>query len=340
MPYKVIDLHCDSVFHLMEGTDLRQSVPDAHVDLPRLREGGVALQVFAAYVPHNAEEGTAFQNAAEKLDAIDSFARSHELLAPVENAAELESVMAAGKTGIMAAVENGIAIENSLKNLEKLRRRKVRIMTLVHSHHMSWVASCTGKEEFRPEEAGEKSLDLSRFGEKVIDAMCDLGIIPDLSHTSEKGFWDVLRRSKKPVIASHSCAYTLCAALRNLKDDQLKALGDSGGVVGVNFASSFLSEAYRESYERNGRSTHNLAAPPVPLSIVADHIDHMVAMAGEDCIAIGSDFDGVSAVPDGVSGSGFYPVLETELRARGYSEARIEKIFNANFIRLLKEWDK
>ena len=349
MAHSVIDLHCDSVFSILDGKDLRQSVPGVHVDLPRLREGKVGLQVFAAYVPPETEIGKAFDYVSLRLDAIDTFALSDGLLAPVETARELKSCLASGKTGIMLAVENGLAIDESLEKLEMLRRRKVRIMTLVHSEHMSWIESCTGKAEFKSD--SDKSRGLSRFGEQVIDAMNDLGIIPDVSHSSENAFWDVIKRSKKPVIASHSCAYKLCATARNLKDDQLKALGDSGGLVGVNFFSGFLNEPYRLQFDEiikkdpaifmqilETRQVPGLTVN-VPMSDIADHIDHMVKVAGEDCVALGSDFDGIPEAPFGVKGSDYYPLLEVELRSRGYSENRIEKIFSANFVRVLEAWD-
>jgi len=334
--HKTIDLHCDSVISLMDGKDICEAVKDVHVDLPRLREGGVALQVFAAYVPPETEN--AFSYACERLDAIDAFTASDKRLTPVETSAELRDVLAGDseKTGIMAAVENGLAIEDSLEKLEKLRRRKVRILTLVHSKHMPWVASCTGSGEDR---------GLGSFGLQVLDAMSDLGIIPDVSHASEGAFWEVVNhmknRSKKPIIASHSCAYSLCAAVRNLKDDQLKALADSGGLVGVNFFSAFLYEPFRLAYEKekkNGNSEPDVSIL-VPQSIIADHIDYMVKIAGEDCVALGSDFDGIPAAPQGVTGSDFYPMLEAELRSRGYSEKRIAKIFNGNFLRVLEEWE-
>jgi membrane dipeptidase len=328
--HKVIDLHCDSVCSLMEGKDIRGAVKDVHVDLPRLRAGNVALQVFAAYV--SPETDSAFSYACERLNAIDAFAASDELLTSAETAVELREVLAGEKTGVMAAVENGLAIEDSLEKLEKLRCRKVRILTLVHSKHLPWIASCTGGEEDR---------GLSDFGLQVIDAMNDLGVIPDVSHASESAFWGVVRRSKKPIIASHSCAYGLCAAARNLKDDQLKALADSGGLVGVNFFSCFLCEPFREVFEREEKNGNPdpVVSVHVPQSIIADHIDYMVKAAGEDCVALGSDFDGVSALPEGVTGSDFYPVLEAELRSRGYSEKRIEKIFSGNFLRVLEDWD-
>ena len=339
MKHMVIDLHCDSVDSLMAGKDLRQAVPGVHVDLPRLREGGVGLQVFAAYVPPSTDENKAFALANEKLDAIEAFAQSDERLSIIETAAEVCG-LSSGKTGIMLAVENGLAIENSLEKLEKLRSRKLRIMTLVHSQHLPWVLSCTGTGASSLDGSSGQSKGLGSFGEQVVDAMNDLGIIPDLSHVAESAFWDVIRRSKKPVIATHSCAWSICAAARNLKDDQLKALGDTGGLVGVNFFSAFLSEPFRQSYEKNNRSvTSDTAAIQVPMTIIADHIDYMVNAAGEDCVALGSDFDGIPAAPEGVTGSDFYPLLEAELKSRGYSENRIRKIFNANFIRVLEQWD-
>jgi len=335
MTHKVIDLHCDSVFSLMDGKDLREAVKGVHVDLPRLRAGGVALQVFAAYVPPETEN--AFSYACERLDAINAFAASDECLAPVETAAELREVLAGERTGVMAAVENGLAIENSLVKLEKLRRQKVRILTLVHSQHLPWIASCTGTGAF----CDGPGRGLSGFGEQVVDAMNELGIIPDLSHASESAFWDVIKRSKKPPVASHSCAYSLCAAARNLKDDQLKAIAGSGGVAGVNFFSAFLYEPFRlvfENEDKNGNKDTD-GFVNVPQSIIADHIDYMVKVAGEDCVALGSDFDGIPAAPQGVTGSDFYPLLEAELRSRGYSEKRIEKIFSANFLRVLEAWE-
>ena len=338
MAHTVIDLHCDSVSSLMAGKDLRFSVPGVHVDVPRLLQGGVGLQVFAAYVPPDTERDKAYHLANQKLDAIDSLIGSDRRLAPVETAAEARSIIKAGKTGIMVAVENGLAIEESLEKLEHFRRRKVRIMTLVHFQHLTWIASSTDTTRFGPENEGHQNRGLSLFGEQVVDAMNSLGIIPDLSHASESAFWDVIRRVKKPLIASHSCAYNLCASPRNLKDDQLKALGDSGGVVGVNFFSAFLSEDFRRNYTGNQGSAPSVVVP-VPMTIIADHIDYMVKVAGEDCVAIGSDFDGISAAPEGVTGSDFYPVLEAELFSRGYTEQSVEKIFNGNFLRVLEEWD-
>ena len=343
MKHKVMDLHCDSVFSLMQGKDLRQKLLGSHVDLPRLREGRVGLQVFAAYVPPNTPE--AFKFTSLRLDAIEGFAKSHEDLTLVESFDDVKKALNAEKTGIMLSVENGLAIEAEAggkkglsSNLEVLRKKKVRILTLVHSEHLPWVASCTGTNEYAFIEGDEgKNPHLSRLGEKVLDAMNELGIIPDVSHCSEAAFWAVLKKAKKPIIASHSCCYSICEARRNLKDDQLKALGDSGGIAGVNFCLPFLSDPYRLAYEKNNRKPDDSVT--VPHTIIADHIDHMVKIAGIDIVAIGSDFDGIPAAPDGVTGSDYFPVLEHELRTRGYSEESIAKIFNGNFLRVLSQWD-
>lgn len=356
MGKKAIDLHCDSVFHLMEGKDMRQRIDGAHIDLPRLRAGNVGLQVFAVYVPPKNGNvsisgiGTfslggenPFDFTNKRLDAIGAFARSDDHLTPVETAAELKKCLANDKTGIMMAIENGLAIEESIEKLEHMRRRKVRLMTLVHSQHLNWVESCTGSGQFLSGRSAEnhRNHGLSDFGEKVVDAMNDLGMIPDVSHASENAFWDIIKRSKKPIIATHSCAWSICASPRNLKDDQLKALGDSGGLVGVNFFSGFLSEPYRKAFEphmTDGNSKEEVQVK-VPMSIIADHIDYMVNIAGEDCVGLGSDFDGIPNAPEGVTGCDFFPRLEVELYSRGYSEKRIEKIFNGNFMRVLKAWE-
>jgi membrane dipeptidase len=368
---RVIDLHCDSVKSLSKGQDLRLPNPQVHVDLPRLKKGGVGLQVFAAFVAPSTPEHEAFAAAGDMLEKIGEFARSDPWLSPVETAAESIAAMQEGKTGILRAVENGWAIEDSLDKLAELRRRGVRIMTLVHSEHTHWAASCTGKGPFPSAETRQEGRGggLSPFGKKVVEAMNDLGIIVDLSHGAESTFWDAIKISKKPIITSHSCAYGICAAPRNLKDDQLKALGDSGGVVGVCFFPAFLNEAYRNALDTQGPALYQemiaaekeyaadpkgleaaknklylrlnelLVQNPVPFTVIADHIDYIVNLAGEDAIALGSDFDGIVSLPGGVGGCDFYPLLEQELKRRSYSDERIEKFFSANFLRVFREYD-
>jgi membrane dipeptidase len=371
--YTVIDLHCDSVKFLTAGVDLRAPNPEGHIDLPRLRKGGVGVQVFAAFVSPSTPEDKAFSAACGMLDRIDDFAASDPALVPVETAEDCVRAIAEGKTGILKAVENGWAIEDSPDKLEKLRRRNVRMLTLVHSRHTHWAASCTGQGDFPGagiSPTGFPCGGLTPFGKKAVDAMNELGMIVDVSHAAESAFWDVLGRSKKPVIASHSCAYSICGTPRNLKDDQIKALAGSGGLVGVCFFPAFLNESYRgaldgecgDIFREIGPLEKKYAADPagllceytrmdshlavrlsricVPVSAVADHIDYILRLAGEDCVGLGSDFDGVFSLPEGVGGCDVYPDLAAELAGRGYSDKRITKIFMDNFLRVMREHDK
>jgi len=204
---------------------------------------------------------------------------------------------------------------------------------------------------------------------KVVGVMNDLGIIVDVSHSAESTFWDVIRTSRRPIIASHSCCYSLCASPRNLKDEQIRALADSGGVVGLCFFPAFLDDAYRqamnercgdifeaisdierkrgadrrnllEDYVRlNRRIADRLSDLTVPLSRMVDHVDHIVQVAGEDCVAFGSDFDGISTLPEGVSGCDAYPALLELLRGRGYTDKALQKMRADNFLRVLEAHD-
>ncbi|MCL2094282.1 MAG: dipeptidase [Treponema sp.] len=333
MAHRVIDLHCDTVHHLMAKKDLGLSCKEAHVDLPRLKAGNVALQVFAAYVPPRTAQPFAY--ALERLDAIAAFAASHEDLSMVQGAGEVREALGGNKTAIMLSVENGLAIEEDLEKLTELRRRGVRILTLVHSEHLNWVASATDSRPFNPDSQGK---GLSPWGRDLIAAMEALGMIPDLSHASEAAFWEVLECAALPPIASHSCAYQLCGAQRNLKDDQIKALAKAGGIVGLNFFSAFLSEEYEADFEKHP-SQKSKTPIPVPFSLLCDHAEHIISVGGEDILALGADFDGISALPEGIGGCDVYPLLEEEFRARGYSEERIVKIFSGNFLRVLDAWE-
>ena len=241
-------------------------------------------------------------------------------------------------------------------------------MTLVHSKNTSWMASCS---EERCEFDG-----LTPFGERVVDAMNELGMIVDVSHAHESAFWKVaerMRRSERPFIASHSNAWELCSIPRNLKDDQIREIADQGGVIGINFFASFLDERYHgAAVERNrdiraaaaqAELEHNrshgwdpkwsdkssqdlgkeyrrrMAGIVVTSESIVRHIDHIVELVGDDCVAFGSDFDGILSTPEDVTGSNAYPLILDLLRERGYSEATLEKIAWQNFLRVLRAHD-
>lgn len=357
----ITDLHCDTALELAGGADLIAGNPEGHVDVARLERGGVTVQVFVGFVSSMIPEERAFAEAMGLLDAIDvACARSGGALVRVERPPEADQALAAGATtAVVAAIENGHAIAGDLTNLERLRRRGVRYMTLTHARHLAWAAS-SGQE------LGQVS-GLTELGKEAVAAMNELGIIVDVSHVHESTFWDVARCSRKPFIASHSNAAALCPCARNLTDEQLRAIADHGGVVGVNFYPGFLSPTYERQQEallgdlfatlqaselrhlddpaarladwhRIGREQRErMRAERPSLETVVAHIEHMVSVAGEDVVALGSDFDGIPDVPAGLEDCAAFPRLIEALAARGMREGTIAKIANGNFRRVWAE---
>ncbi len=356
----VTDLHCDTALEIQAGADLGKGHPEGHVDLERLEKGGVAVQVFVAYVTSTLPKGRAFREAMDLLDGIEAACeRSSGVLAKVETAGEADAALRRGaRTAAILAVENGHAIEESLQNLERLRLRGVRYMTLTHAKNLSWAAS-----------SGEERCDfegLTPFGEKVVAAMNEMGIVVDVSHVHESTFRDVSRLARRPFIASHSDASAICPCARNLTDDQIRVVADHGGLVGINFFPGFLDAAYatkqdaelgdlflelqRIEKERlddprrrmegmRGLSIEmreRMASVRVPLDRIVDHVEHMVRLVGDYFVAFGSDFDGVPDLPQDVPDCSAFPAILDRMRERGLSEASIAKIAGGNFRRVLE----
>jgi len=329
---KVADLHCDTVMRIQAGIDIGAGNPAGpsagpsagHVDIPRLRAGDVGLQAFASFVSPTTDPQRAFESAISMIESIEATCHANpDDLELVTDATGAEQIAADGRIGVLLTVENGHAINESISNLEELRQRGVRSMTLVHTKNTSWVASCA---EDRCEFDG-----LSPFGEQVVDAMNDIGMIVDVSHAHESAFWKIanrMRKSGRPFIASHSNAWELCRMPRNLKDDQIREIADQGGVIGINFYPLFLDPHYRDG-----------AGVTVTSESIVAHIDHIVKLVGGDHAAFGSDFDGIPSTPEDVTGSDAYPLILDLLRERSYSEISLEKIAWRNFIRVLRAHD-
>jgi membrane dipeptidase len=359
----VCDLHCDTVLELQGGADLGQGNPDGHVDIPRLRKGGVRLQAFACFVPSSLPGGRAFRAAMDLLDEIDRVcARFPGDLRKVETAAEVEAARGEGRIGVMAAVENGHAIDSDPRNLEMLRARGVRYLTLTHFRHLEWAASSG--------EAFDGDHGLRPRGEEIVREMGRLGIIVDVSHVHERTFWDVVRLARKPFIASHSNAAALCPLPRNLTDDQVKAIAGAGGMVGVNFYPGFLDPSYfkevgsgldamfsdleRMEKEFAGDPGRKLAEmhrvakaarerqgpPRADLETVVAHVEHMVRLVGDEHVGFGSDFDGITDVPRDVPDCAAYPGILGRLAEKGFSDRSLEKIAWGNFLRVLRDNDQ
>jgi membrane dipeptidase len=353
----VVDAHADTPteFFLEPDYDFGRRHAEGHVDLPRLREGGVALQFLIAWVPAElaATPGASFAHAMRLVEAIHAVVGRTEGVRLLTEVAEVARAREAGEIGVMLGVEGGHAIENSLERLRELHARGARYMTLTWNNGNDWADSSAEP----PRHGG-----LTPFGREVIREMNRLRMLVDVSHVSERTFYDVLEVSSMPVAATHSCARTLADHHRNLADEQLRALASAGGVVGVNFFPTFLDARYgtafeaieREAHEREARLREQLGdptrartqarawrnseferLPPVPYSAVADHIDHIAHVAGIDHVALGSDFDGISTTPAGLPDVAHLPRLTELLVRRGYAERDIHKILGGNLLALL-----
>ena len=259
----------------------------------------------------------------------------------------------------MLGVEGGHMIEDKLANLDNLYARGVRYLTLTWNNSTSWATSAadeTTKDDSLPHKG------LTDLGKQVVQRMNDLGMLIDISHNGEQTFWDVIKHTKKPVIASHSSVWTICQHRRNLKDDQIKAIAENGGVIHLNFYAGFLDSTYeRKAIAFTARHKHevdsllskgtqpNYAEMIImekyqeevnsfrpPLSLLIDHIDYIVKLVGVDHVGLGSDFDGIEAGPKELNGVQDFPLITKALVERGYNKKDIRKILGGNFLRVFR----
>ncbi len=361
----VIDTHNDMFTRVLDegyDPDVRHTAEAAHTDIPRLVESGITAQFMAAWVdaPYAlARPDESFARAMRYIDAIHAaIERNPDTILLATDTQGIVRAKREGKVAILIGVEGGHAIEDSLDNLRELHRRGARYLTLTWNNGNSWAGSSIGEHDTR-------TGGLTAFGEEVIRELDRLGMLVDLSHVSEETFYDVLAVTKRGVIASHSCARALSDHPRNLTDDQLRAVARNGGVAQLNFFPLFLDTTFREAFERVEadisarrpadadahsplsdelralRSSMIARIPPVPLSLVLDHIDHMVRVAGIDHVgALGSDFDGISATPSELEDVTRVPILARSLLDRGYSDSDVTKLLGGNVMRVMRESER
>lgn len=353
----VVDAHADTPteFFLSAGYDFGERHAEGHVDLPRLREGGVDLQFMIAWVPAELAEtpGASFQHASTLIHAIHEVAGRTPGARLVTDRAGALAAREAGEVAIMIGVEGGHAIENSLERLRELHGLGARYLTLTWNNSNDWADSSA-----EPVRHG----GLTEFGREVIRELDRLRMIVDLSHVAPATFYDVLEVSDAPVIVSHSCARALADHHRNLDDRQLRDLAAANGVVGVNFFPAFLDTAHGVEFEDLELATIEYAAemrrrghdpdaadrmagdwrkerlaelPTVPVQAIADHIDHIAQVAGIDHVALGSDFDGIPTVPVGMPDVAALPIITELLLRRGYGDDDIRKVLGGNLLRLI-----
>ena len=349
-----IDSHIDTLQRvLIENKDLSQRLTDGHVDIPRLKEGGVNAPFFALWVPTFYKGAEAVRRTLELRDAMQRLLDAHpELIAIATNAAEVERIAQSGKIAAVLTLEGGHQIDDDLAVLRMYHLLGVRGMTLTHFRNNNWADASTDK----PQHNG-----LTDFGKQIVREMNRIGMMVDISHVSDKTFYDAIAVSTKPVIASHSSCRALVEIPRNMSDDMIRALGRNGGVIGINFGAGFLnpkdagplknsiaSMAAKE-VALTGKALDEYAVgehykefrhPKKASATIEDavaHIDHAVKLAGIDHVGIGSDYDGVSSVPAGLEDISKMPNLAAALRKHGYSETDVRKILGGNYLRVLRE---
>lgn len=355
----VVDGHNDVIVEsILPGKDIGKRIKTGHTDLPRLKEGGVDVQVFAVWSDDKKWKKNAYKHANDQIDALEKLiANNPDKIELAKSSADIERINKDGKIVALIGIEGGNMIEERLDYLETLYNRGARYLTLTWNYNLPWVTAAAMEVKTKD----KKGKGLTAHGKDIIRKMNELGMMVDLSHAGEQTFYDVLSITSKPVLVSHSNAAALTPHYRNLKDAQLEALKKNGGVVGVNFYSEFLDSNYPKRVKKLYYKTHKkdstnkvisvgkmygaLSAKQkheanAPFENVLKHIDHLVAKAGIDHVAIGSDFDGIESPPQELEDVTKFPVLTKALLERGYSKEDVAKIMGLNFLRVLKENEK
>jgi membrane dipeptidase len=336
LPSKMIDDGYTADVRHAPGFDKTQG----ETDLPRLVESGITGVFLSAYVdPVKWTFGTdrSWKQVQVYLDTIHAFARRHpDRLLLATTAADVRRAKEQGRVAILIGVEGGHAIENSIENLRELHRRGVRYMTLTWNNGTDWAGAAAGLN-------GTRSGGLTEKGREIVREMNRLGILVDISHVSDSTFYDAIATTRYPVIASHSSARAINGHRRNMSDDMLRAVARNGGVVNVNFYSVFVDPGFKakaDSLEAalGARAEAAIRALPRPsLSVLLDHFEHIIRVAGVDHVGLGSDFDGVGGLlPQGMDDVTKLPLIAQGLLDRGYSEADVTKVLGGNMLRVME----
>ena len=310
------DSHVDTPSELIKLRDIGIDNINGQVDFPKLRRGGVDGSFFALYTPANLDQSAAEARARQMLQAVTgAIEASHGMAALTRTPAQADVNRQKGVFSVFIGMENGSPIGELISLLDEFYGLGTRYLTLTHNGDNAIADSAA---------EGKTWGGLSPFGREVVARMNRLGMMVDLSHASDTTFWDCVKYSKAPVVATHSCCRALCSHRRNLTDDMLRALADVDGYVGINFYPYFLSDAYK------GEGT------PLPgVKEIVDHIDHAVEICGISHVGIGSDYDGIEVTPAGMEDVSKMPVVFDEMRRRGYSEEDINRVSGSNLMAVL-----
>ena len=355
----LVDAHNDCVTACIEKkVSLDQDLKGInHSDLARFKEGGVDYQLFSIWC--DGEKVNPYAWAMREMDTIDAVAaRNRDKMVVAKTWKEIQKALKANKFIAQYGVEGGHMIEDDINKLDTFYARGVRYMTLTWNNSPSWASSHA--DEKNPNFTRKKGLNT--FGKEIIQRMNQLGIIVDVSHVGETTFWDAINTTNKPVIASHSNAYSICPVSRNLKDDQIIAIGKNGGVIHLNFFSGFVDSNFSKKdaafRKKHANEIDSLLATGIQreyaFTMVSDkypsesgnikpdleqlmqHFDHIVKLVGVDHVGLGSDFDGINSAPKELKTVVDYPVFTKALIARGYSNKDISKVLGGNFLRVYR----
>jgi membrane dipeptidase len=368
----VVDTHNDITTPMIDdGFDLgmRGDEPNGkiktHTDLRRMKAGGLDAEFFAIYVDKlfvtkkPADGGGAARRALDMISLVKEQTERHaDVLEPATTAADIRRIARKGKIAALMGIEGGHAIEDSLHTLRMFHQLGVRYMTLTHTNTNDWADS----EADLNNPNVKHHNGLAEFGRQVVREMNRLGMMVDISHVADKTFYDVIETTAAPVIASHSSCRNLADHTRNMSDDMLRALAKNGGVIMINFYDGFVdgkkaalamqSRAKQEEVNQLYANDPKRAEaemqkwreanpmPKTPLSVLVDHFVHVIKVAGIDHVGIGSDFDGVPGLPEGMEDVSKLPNITIELLKRGYSDADIKKVLGENLLRVMTQVER
>jgi membrane dipeptidase len=360
----LIDTHNDVTSATVAGLDLGKPNTDHMTDVPRMKKGGMGAQIFAVYVASSYVEGNhAANRTLQRIDTVrhDIIERYPNDFAFAGTAADIRRAHQQGKIAALLGIEGGHAIEDSPRLLRDFYDLGVRYMTLTHSNSNHW-ADSSG-------DTNKPNNGLSPLGKEIVAEMNRIGMIVDISHVSDKTFWDALEVSKAPIFASHSSCRALSPAPRNMTDEMIAALAKKHGVVQINFSCDFLNpevfaanQAVREKtqtlrdelikkyaddpngIQRAMREARNSAGgvseKRATLADVVRHINHVVEIAGVDSVGLGSDFDGIGCAPEGLDSVDKWPNLTRALLEEGFTAPEIRKIYGGNTLRLMEDVER
>jgi membrane dipeptidase len=358
----VLDTHDDTTQRFFsKDYDLGKRNAEGSVDIPRMREGGLNAIFFSIWIDGRIMGAAAVQKALDQIDAVRENVRTHPNdMVLARTAADVRSAHKQGKIAALMGVEGGHMIGNDIRMVRIFADLGVRYMTLSHFYNDEWADSSTDK----PAHNG-----LTDFGKEVVREMNRQGMLVDISHVSDKTFYDALEVSRAPLIASHSSCRALCNHPRDMSDDMIKALAAKGGVIQINYEKSFIDQAYKDASDKEtggvvqslgqltkdcnndeaciGRKmaeaekklTAEGKLPHVSWERIIDHIDHAVKLVGADHVGLGSDFDGAN-MPEGMEDCSKLPKITDALLRKGYSESDIRKILGENTLRIMEQAER